>query len=544
MIVNNQTGDQASTMSCASDSGAGVDVVLSDATGTATCNPVFGGKAGTDGSAFVGIGGAYPSTRFTDNDFTTVPSALLFFPGSGALTVRSTPGAPGAIQLVSGNTQSAQAGQSLTSPLVARVISTGGSGLAGLTVNWTVSPAAAATLGNAQTTTDTTGQTSNSLRFASTASGAVTVTATLASDTTKTVTFTATAIPNVTVTGLTIVSGNNQSAIVNTNFANPLVVQLTATGGTAVGVPVAFTVTGPATLSAASVNTGSNGQAQVTVRAGATAGAVTVTASASGFTQTFNLTVSPPGPTLLTSSFLNGADFQAGSLSPCSIATIIATGLAPGLQNMVAGSVFGPLPFVVANTRLTVGGSSAPVYSVGRNVNNQEQLTFQVPCDVTPGSSVPVVVTVGAGNASVNIPILAASPGIFQTTMSDNVNRAVLIRPDGSFVTLQNPARRGENLVAFVTGLGATTPASLTNSVAAPGSAASTLAGTVIVGMSGGGIPLVSAQRSADLVGVWLVTFTVPADAAAGNNVPFSISVIPAGGTAPISSAGTSIPVQ
>ena len=37
---------------------------------------------------------------------------------------------------------------------------------------------------------------------------------------------------------------------------------------------------------------------------------------------------------------------------------------------------------------------------------------------------------------------LAASPGIFETVMSDGVRRAVVIRPDGSFVSPQNPARR------------------------------------------------------------------------------------------------------
>jgi len=40
----------------------------------------------------------------------------------------------------------------------------------------------------------------------------------------------------------------------------------------------------------------------------------------------------PPAPTLTAGNFYNGADFKAGSISPCSIATIIAPGLAPGIQ--------------------------------------------------------------------------------------------------------------------------------------------------------------------------------------------------------------------
>jgi uncharacterized protein (TIGR03437 family) len=357
------------------------------------------------------------------------------------------------------------------------------------------------------------------------------------------------------VTGLTVVSGNNQSAQTGSAFGAPLVVQLNVSGGSAAGIPVTFSITGPGTLSSTSATTNASGQAQVNVTAGATAGTIQVTASAAGATpQTFSLTVNPAGPSLQSAVFMNAADFQRNALSPCSLATVFSTGLTPGLQGMVSGSLFGPLPFVLANDRLTVGGGAAPLVSAGRNANNQEQLTFQVPCEVTPGSSVPIAITVGSTPAtSINVPIQAASPGIFQTQMSDGVSRAIAVRPDGSFVSLQNPGRKGENLVVFVTGLGQTNPPQLTNSVAPPfgasigaptGSAPVAPAGTVVVGMAGGGAPLVSAVLSDELVGVWLVTFTVPTGVAAGNNVSFSLSVIPAGSSSPISSGTTSLPIQ
>ena len=47
---------------------------------------------------------------------------------------------------------------------------------------------------------------------------------------------------------------------------------------------VQFSVTGPASLSSSTVNTDSNGRAQVSVQAGATTGAVTVTATVGSFT--------------------------------------------------------------------------------------------------------------------------------------------------------------------------------------------------------------------------------------------------------------------
>lgn len=532
-IQNDQTPDQGSTLSCQTQSGAGTNVVLTDSTGIATCNPVFGGLPNVSGTARVIVGGAIPVDG--------VPQVYAFT-GSQTLFIRSTPGAPSQIRQVSGNNQSAQAGNSLVSPLVVEVVSGAGSPVSGTTVNWTVSPATAGSLGSAQTTTDSNGRASNSLRFAQTTTGAITVTASLASDPTRTVSFTATAIPNVTISGLQIVSGNSQSALVNTNFGAPLVVQVNSTAGPASGVGVTFTISGPGTLSASSATTGSNGQAQVTVSAGATTGTINVTASAAGFSQSFGLTVSPAGPTLTANSFFNAADLGRGALSPCSLATIIANGIAPGLQGMVNANPLGLLPGVLANTRVTVGSVSAPMLSVGRNAAGQETVTFQVPCDVTPGTSVPVVVSVGAGSATVNIPIQAASPGIYTTMGTDGVTRAVVIRPDGSFVSQANPARRGENLVALATGLGGSIPVVGTNSVAQPGSVTSPT-GTVVVGMAGRGVPLISAQLSDDQIGVWRVTFTVPSDVNTGNQ-NFSISVIPAGSSTPLSSNSGIIPIQ
>src|SRR5207248_2443258 len=133
-------------------------------------------------------------------------------------------------------------------------------------------------------------------------------------------TFNLTAVQPNTITGLQIISGNNQSAIVNTGFGAPLVIQLSGSNGVASGIPVQFTITGPGTLSSNSATTNSAGQAQVTVQATGQSGAITVVASSSGFTQTFSLTVSPPGPTLTALGFMNAADFQRGALSPCSLA--------------------------------------------------------------------------------------------------------------------------------------------------------------------------------------------------------------------------------
>jgi uncharacterized protein (TIGR03437 family) len=173
----------------------------------------------------------------------------------------------------------------------------------------------------------------------------------------------------------------------------------------------------------------------------------------------------------------------------------------------------------------------------------------QVPCQVTPSASVPVTVNVGAGSASVVVPVLAAAPGIFQVPYSDGSMRAVGLRSDGSFVSLSNPARRGEIVRVYVTGLGPTVPSVGTGQVDNPGAdligADAVATGTVIVGISGsGGVTVTSARIGANMIGVFEVAFIVPQNAPQGNNIAFSVGVVPAGSTNAINSTTSTIPIQ
>ena len=550
-LGNYQNPSSGPVVKCAGATGGEANTVMTDASGLGTCYPVFSGVPGT-GQFYVWAGGAGAAPPL---DPTTLGSnSFVIY----QLRLSVTPAQPGLIRITQGNSQTGAPSQVLAYPLQVEVDTAAGSGfpVAGQSVNWTVTPAGAANLSSTSTSTNASGQTSVTATFSGTASGVVQVTATCPACPTGagSVSFSLTAVPPVNVSGLQIVSGNNQTAIVNTTFGLPLVVQVNVSSGQpATNVGVQFSVTGPASLSSSTVNTDSSGRAQVSVQAGATTGAVTVTVTVGGITQSFSLTVSPaapPAPTLTAGNFYNGADFKAGSISPCSIATIIAPGLAPGIQGVVTpGSLFGPLPYVLASDAVSFNGIGAPIFNVA-NVNGQQpQITVQVPCETVPSSSVTVAVTVGsAPTAMVTVPVLAASPGIFETTMSDGVLRAVAVRPDGSFVSLANPARRGEIVRAYATGLGITSPTVGTNATAIPGTDA-IVQGTLIMGVTntagqGEGVRVFDARVAPDLIGVFEIPFLMPADAATGNNVSFSIGVIPAGSSTPIYSATAKIPIQ
>ena len=127
--------------------------------------------------------------------------------------------------------------------------------------------------------------------------------------------------------------------------------------------------------------------------------------------------------------------------------------------------------------------------------------------------------------------------------MSDKVSRAVVVRPDGSFVTLANPARRGEIDRVFVTGMGPTTPSVSTGALPVPGSD-SLVSGAVIVGINNAGTRVVTARLSPNLIGVYEVAFQVPTDAPTGNDVVLSVAVNAPGDNQTRFSNGSRLPIQ
>jgi uncharacterized protein (TIGR03437 family) len=511
--VRLQAGTTGPTVSCATQAGQGAGTVLTSSTGIATCTPVFGDQLGS-GTYTIFIGGSFASF--------------------GPVTLTVNAGAPALMKIISGNNQNVNQGVEATSALVAEVTDLGGNPSNDAPVKWSVT-SGAATLINPTAESLPDGQVST---YITPTAGPVTVTVALASNSSVKVVFTMNV--NTVVTALQVVSGSGQQAQEGVAFAAPLVVQVNDNTTPVPGATVNFAVTsGPATLSAASATTNTQGQAQVTTTAGATSGPVVITASVTSggatYTQTFDLTVLPPVPTVTVTAVVNAAGFQNQFVSPCSLATIYGTGFATGLQG-VASAVIAPQT-QVAGVTVQIGNVAAPILWVA-NFNGQESLSVQVPCEVpssaaVPPATVPVVVTVGAAaSAPFAVTVLPFSPGIFQFTDTDGKIRAVLVRQDGTFINLANPARPGDTLRMYVTGLGQTTPALFTDEFDPLVEVDDEWVPQVLpvnaglaVGVDNAGVLVVSAEYAYGMVGVYEVVFQVPENAATGNDAPFAIGV-------------------
>jgi len=505
------------TVTCATQPGQQAGTVITDSTGTATCTPVFGSQIGT-GSYNIYVGGN--------------------FENFGATKLTVTYGPPAVIKIITGNNQSVNSGALAPSALVAEVTDLGGNPSTGVAVKWSVT-AGAATLTNEVTTTFSSGAAIGDVSTLVTpTAGPVQVTVALVSNSAVKAVFTINV--NTVITALQIVSGNAQPpAKEGAAFADPLIVQVNDNSTPVPGATVNFAVaSGSATLSAASALTNAQGQAQVTATAGATAGPVAITASVKSgsttYSQTFNLTVIPLGPVI--TAVVNAAGFtQAPAVaSPCSLVTISGTGFATALQGVVAAFIAPQTQ--VAGVSVQFGGVSAPILYVA-NIGGQESVSVQVPCEVpasaaVPPATVPMVVTAAnAASAPFPVAVTTYSPGIFQFTDTDGQTRAVLVRQDGSFITLANPARPGDTLRMFVTGLGQTTPPLFTNEFDPLVSDANgnlvpqalPVSASLLVGVDNGGVLIYSAKYAYGMVGVYEVEFQLPQNAAATNNAPLAI---------------------
>ena len=184
------------------------------------------------------------------------------------------------LRSVSGDNQIATVGTTLANPFVVEVHDGTGNPLVGVGVSFVVRTGGG-TLSTGTTTTDANGQADSTLHLG-TDTGVNTVEVSV-EGISETVTFTAEAISPT----LRSVSGDDQTATVETTLANPFVVEVhDGTGNPLAGVAVTFVVrTGGGTLSAETTTTDANGLAASTLYLGTDAGTNTVEVSAESISE-------------------------------------------------------------------------------------------------------------------------------------------------------------------------------------------------------------------------------------------------------------------
>ena len=155
-------------------------------------------------------------------------------------------------------------------------------------------------------------------------------------------------------------------------------------------------------------------------------------------------------PVYSAESIVNGANFAPGPLAPNAIATIFGTDLAWSTEALTEENTrAGALPNSLANVRVFVANYSAPLLYV-----SPTQINFLIPGNLGTGPQTVWVARQGVHGPEVTVKLADAVPQFFR----DKDGYVIAQHTDYSLVTPDHPARPGEVIAVYATGLGMTHP--------------------------------------------------------------------------------------
>jgi len=149
---------------------------------------------------------------------------------------------------------------------------------------------------------------------------------------------------------------------------------------------------------------------------------------------------------------VNAGSFASGSVSPGEIVTLFGNNIGPAT----------PAPMTITNGFATTTLSNVSVSIDGKNAAmlyvSQNQLSIQVPYEVTIGAGKAVVVTNGINTASSTVTTAATAPGIFTANGSGAGQAAALTCSAATNAcalnSANNLAKIGDTVTLYLTGEG------------------------------------------------------------------------------------------
>jgi uncharacterized protein (TIGR03437 family) len=221
--------------------------------------------------------------------------------------------------------------------------------------------------------------------------------------------------------------------------------------------------------------------------------------------------VTPPAdpPSFVEAGVVNGASFVSGGVIPGEIATIFGSNLTSSTGINLAASL--PLPTDIENVSVTVNGVPAPLFAVD-NVNGQQQINFQVPWKTQFIAKIQVS-NRGAASSIVFVPVPVSQPAVFNYSAGGEVFGAIL-HSNFHLADTADPAKAGETVLIYCTGLGYVSGALPVDGVAATGQ---TTMQTPTVTIGGANAPVSFSGLAPGYVGLYQINAQVPAGLAAQN---------------------------
>ena len=323
---------------------------------------------------------------------------------------------------------------------------------------------------------------------------------------------------------LWMLRGNGQVGSPSTVLAKPLAVTVMDVYWAGIaGVPVHFEIAdGGGSLTATDVVSDFTGAAITWLRLPDAPGAVHVRARLPGnssitpvmFTATARAAASP-APSVTGAGVVDAASYRP-ALAPCGIFSIFGTGLAVGTE---AASTL-PLPQTLASAQVLFDGQPTALFYASAG-----QINAQVPCELAGATTAQLQVSVVSSiSPRVTVALAPAAPGVFTISQDGQGTAVVLHGLTYAPVTTANPARPGEVVTLFATGLGPVQPFVPTGWPAPPQPLAMT-ANPITVTLGSVPARVLFSGLAPGFAGLYQVNFEVPVGTALGDAVSLSVSV-------------------
>jgi uncharacterized protein (TIGR03437 family) len=243
----------------------------------------------------------------------------------------------------------------------------------------------------------------------------------------------------------------------------------------------------------------------------------------------FNGTGSSGPPAVNSGGVVNAASYSpapSNLVAPGQIVSIFGSNF---LASGSAAASTTPLPTQLNNVTVTACGQSIPLFDVFPT-----QINAQLPFGCPASGTTPLTIMAGGQISAVySLGLAAASPGVF-TVNSAGTGDGVILHANNTLVNAANPAKGGEQIVIYGTGLGATNPSFATG---APATASNQTVNAVTASIGGQSATVVYSGLTVGFAGLYQINVIVPA--ALSGSQPL---LVMAGGSA-TSRAGVTVAV-
>jgi uncharacterized protein (TIGR03437 family) len=203
-------------------------------------------------------------------------------------------------------------------------------------------------------------------------------------------------------------------------------------------------------------------------------------------------------------------------VSPGEVITLVGTGIGPSTP--VTASA--PFPTGgLGGVQVMINGTAAPVYYASAT-----QVAAVVPYSTPADGSLLTIQVVFNNTQSNAVRVYSgpSSPGLFTIPPGGPFDGAIT-HADGTVVTSANPAKVGETVAMYLTGLGAVSPA-VTAGTAAPSSPLSQVVQSVSVLIDGVPAKIVFQGLAPTLGGLYQLNVTIPSGVTTGSSVDIEIT--------------------